>query len=73
MVTRYATAGYGVQDAGPGVCTEERGGDVGVLEVEQGGGEGLEGEGGVCGKVDDLDLLLSSVSSDERVEMGIGD
>ena len=41
----YAAACDGDEDAFPHVGAEEGGGDVGVLEVEEGGGEGLEGGG----------------------------
>ena len=67
---RYAAAGDGDQDAFPDVGAEEGGCDVGVLEGEDGGGEGFEGLalllrllrcgceaedcGGVGGKVDEL-------------------
>lgn len=52
MVGGYAAGGDGEEDAFPDVGAEEGGGDVGVLEVEEGGGEGLEGGGGGCGEVD---------------------
>lgn len=38
---RYAAAGDGDQDAFPDIRAEERGGDVGVLEGEEGRGEGF--------------------------------
>ena len=34
---------YGLDDGGPDVGAEERGGNVGVMEVEDGRGEGGEG------------------------------
>lgn len=51
---RDATGGDGEEDGFPDVGAEEGGGDVGVLEVEEGGGKGLEGGGGGCGEVDEL-------------------
>jgi len=50
-----AAAGDGQQDALPDVGAEEGGGDMGILEVEDGGGEGLEGGGRGGGEVDDLE------------------
>ena len=47
-----AAAEGGDEDAFPGVGAEEGGGDVGVLEGEEGGGEGLEWGAWVCGEVD---------------------
>lgn len=38
---RYAAAGDGDQDAFPDIRAEEGGGDVGVLEGEEGRGEGF--------------------------------
>ena len=49
-----AAAGGGGEDAFPDVGTEEGGCDVGVVEGEEGGLEGLEGWCWVCGEVDQL-------------------
>jgi len=49
-----AAAGDGEEDALPDVGAEEGGGDVGVLEGQDGSGEGLEGGGGGGGEVDEL-------------------
>ena len=59
MLWRDATACYRDKDPFPGVGAEEGGGDVGVLEVEEGGGEGLEGWGWGCWEVDELDGVRS--------------
>lgn len=42
----------GQEDGVPGVGAEEGGGDVGVLEVEERGGEGSESRGWGGGEVD---------------------
>lgn len=52
VVRGDAAGGDGEEEAFPGVGAEEGGGDVGVLEVEEGGGEGSEGWDGGCGEVD---------------------
>lgn len=52
MLGGNAAAGDGEEDAFPDVGAEEGGGDAGVLEFEEGGGEGLEFGGGGCGEVD---------------------
>lgn len=54
MLRGDAAARDGEEDALPDVGTEEGGRDVGVLEGEDGGGEGLEGGGGGGGEVDEL-------------------
>lgn len=48
----YAAAESGDEDSFPGVGAEEGGGDVGVLEGEEGGGERLESGVRGCGEVD---------------------
>ena len=48
----YAAADGGDEDAFPDVGAEEGGGDVGVLQGEERGGEGLEVGSGGCGEVD---------------------
>ena len=48
----YAAPDGGDEDAFPGVGAEEGGRDVGVLEGEKGGGEGLELGRGGCWEVD---------------------
>ena len=49
---RDTAACDGEEDGVPGVGAEEGGGDVGVLEGEEGRGEGLEGRGWGRGEVD---------------------
>lgn len=70
---RYAPAGHGDQDAFPDVGAEEGGGDVGVLEGEEGRGEGFQSRplgllrcgceaedcGGGGGEVDELGYCFS--------------
>ncbi len=50
----YAAAWDGYEDPFPEVGTEEGGRGVGILEIEEGGGEGLEGGCGGGGEVDQL-------------------
>ena len=47
-----AAGGGGEEDGLPDIGAEEGGGSVGVLEGEDGGGEGLEGWGWDFGEVD---------------------
>ena len=54
MLGWYAAAGDWLKDAGPDVWAEERSTDVGVLEAEDGDGEGLELGSGCGREVDDL-------------------
>lgn len=49
-----AAAGDGADGGGPVVCPEEGGAHVGVVQVEDGAGEGGEGRGGRGGDVDYL-------------------
>ena len=48
----YAAADCGDEDAFPGIWAEEGGRDVGVLEGEERGGEGLELRSWCCWEVD---------------------
>lgn len=45
MVRGYAAVGDRDESGFPGVGTEEGGCDVGIVQVEEGRGEGLEGWG----------------------------
>ena len=53
-------AGDGLEEGVEGVGAEEGGGDVSVVEVGKGGGEGLEGWGRGGGEVDELSKRRTS-------------